>query len=256
VGDTFWTLARIYGVNVQSIVDANPGVNADNLQIGSTLCIPIAPTPPVAPVPPKPTPPPAPTPPMPPKPPVRPITCQEGTLPYTVQVSDTLWKLSLTYGVSVQSIVDANPGVDADNLQIGSILCIPAATTPPVPPKPPKPTPPPAPTPPSCCPSDFAYVIQKCDSICGIARKFYVSVESILKNNPGIDPKCLQVGTCIYVPVNCCGKNTCRYTVKAGDSLNRIANKFSVCPSDLIAANPNIDFKHLVRCQVICIPNM
>ncbi|MFV0400841.1 MAG: LysM peptidoglycan-binding domain-containing protein, partial [Oscillospiraceae bacterium] len=50
-GDTFWRLSRTYGVSVQSIADANPGVNADNLQIGSTLCIPTAPAAPVSPAP-------------------------------------------------------------------------------------------------------------------------------------------------------------------------------------------------------------
>ena len=48
----------------------------------------------------------------------------------------------------------------------------------------------------------------------------------------------------------------CRYAVRAGDTLNSIANQFSVCPPALIAANPNIDFKHLVRCQIICIPDV
>ena len=258
-GDTFWRLSQTYGVSIQSISDANPGVNPQNLQIGSTLCIPAVPIPLV--------------------PPMRPITCPVGTFPHTIQEGDTFWRLSQTYGVSIQSISDANPGVDPQNLQIGSTLCIPAVPMPLVPPIPPitlippavpipsaqpiplvPPIPPDEPLTPAppvlpVFPSEFAYLIRKCDSICGIARKFYVSVESILQINPWINPRCLQAGTIIYVPINCCGRNAFRYAARAGDTLNRIANKFNVCPLDLIAANPNIDFQHLVRCQIICIPS-
>jgi len=356
-GDTFWKLSQAYGVSLQSIINANPGVNANNLQIGSTLCIPTAsvqPAPmnkleaqvsPAATVKPAPTnkleaqvspaataepaptnklesqvspaatAEPAPTnklesqvspaatvepaptnklesqvspaataepvpmnklesqvspaataEPVPmnklesqvsPAATAQPISCPEGTFPYTIQAGDTLWNLSQAYGVSVQSIMDANPGVNAKNLQIGSTLCIPTAPAPKVSPIESKlSTPTKAMTlPASSAPSEFAYLVERCDSICGIARKFYVSVESILQRNPGLNPRCLQAGTYIYIPINCCGRDMFRYAVRAGDTLNGIANRFNVCPSALILANPNIDFGCLVRCQIICIPN-
>ena len=271
-GDTLWNLSRTYGVSLQSILDLNPGVDPQNLQIGSTLCIPTElaaapvsptiptqpasptmptqptsptiptqpvsptmPTQPVSPtVPTQPVFPTMPTQPVSPTVPTQPDTCPEGTQAYTVQRGDTLWNLSQTHGVSLQSILDLNPGVNPQNLQIGSTICIPAASTPSA--------------------GAFLYMIQRCDTICGIARKFYVSVASILRINPGICPGCLQVGTCINIPINCCVGKTCRYTVRLCDTLNGIANKFNICPSDLIAANPNVDFQHLTRCQIICIP--
>ena len=128
-GDTLWKLSKTYGVSVQSISDLNPGIDPQNLQIGSMLCIPNAPMPT-----PMPTPTPTPT----------PRTCPTGSFSYTIQAGDTLWKLSRTYGVSVQSISDLNPGIDPQNLQIGSTLCIPNAT---MPTPTPTPTPTPAPTP-------------------------------------------------------------------------------------------------------------
>ena len=248
-GDTLWKLAQIYGTNVQDILDANPGTDPQNLQIGSTLCIPAARAVPA---------PPAKTAPMASEMP--PVTCPKGTFRYTVRSGDTLWKLAQIYDVGVQDILDANPGTDPQNLQIGSTLCIPAAKAAPAPPAkvaPPAKTAPmvPAAPPTTTAPSRrFAYCIKRCDTICGIARNFFVSVESIINENPGIDPRCLQAGTCLYVPVNCCGKNTWRYTVMAGDTLNRIANKLNVSSSALIAANPNVDFQHLIHCQVICVP--
>jgi LysM repeat protein len=238
-GDTLWKLSQSHGVSLQSILDVNPGINPQNLQIGSTLCIPTAQTV-------------SPTKAAPSTSEILPVTCPKGTFRYTIQSGDTLWKLSQAYGVSIQNIIDANPGINADNLQIGSTLCIPTVQTV-SPTKTVTPTPA-APQTAVASSRHFAYCIKRCDTICGIARNFYVSVESILRENPEINPRCLQVGTYIYVPINCCGENTWRYTVREGDTLNRIANKLNVCPSEIIAANPNIDFQHLIHCQVICIP--
>ena len=109
-GDTFWRLSQAYGVSVQNLVDANPGINADNLQIGSTLCIPANSSSPAS-----------------------PHTCPSRAFSYTIRAGDTFWKLSQAYGVNLQDILDANPGVDPQNLQIGSTVCIPNALTVPVP---------------------------------------------------------------------------------------------------------------------------
>ncbi len=82
---------------------ANPGVDPNNLQIGQIICIPRA---------------------MPPVPP-----CPYGFY-YTVQPGDTFYKLSQRFGVSVEALMRANPGVDPNNLQIGQIICIPRAMPP------------------------------------------------------------------------------------------------------------------------------
>ena len=248
-GDTLWKLSQLYGISVQSIIDLNLGIDPQNLQIGSAICIPTAPTvstvPPVL-APPTPKAPLSKTVPLPKM--NLPITCPKGAFSHTIQAGDTFWKLSQLYGISVQSIIDLNPSINPQNLQIGSTICIPTAPPVSVPPTPK------APMTTESSLRNFTYLVKRCDTICGIARKFYVSVESILRENPSLNPKCLHVGMCIYVPINCCMGNTWRYTVRQGDTLNRIANKLNICPSALIAANPNIDFKHLVHCQIICIP--
>ena len=41
-GDTLYRLSRMYGVAVSDIMNVNPEVNVYNLQIGSTLCIPMS----------------------------------------------------------------------------------------------------------------------------------------------------------------------------------------------------------------------
>lgn len=154
-GDTYFSLARRYGTTVEAIMAANPGVNPNNLQIGQTVCIPRQ-----APFPPcpggnyyvirqgdtlysialryniplsalqaaNPT-----------VDPMRlaigqviclplatpPVTCPTGSIAYTVVPGDTLYSLSLRYGVTVERLIAANPGVNPNNLLVGQVLCIP-----------------------------------------------------------------------------------------------------------------------------------
>ncbi|MDI3270652.1 MAG: LysM domain-containing protein, partial [Bacillota bacterium] len=98
-GDTFYSLAQKYGTTVAAIQAANPGVDPSKLQIGQVICIPQV-TPP-------------------------PKQCPPHTFPYTVKAGDTFFRLSQRFGVSVQALQAANPGVDPNQLVVGSILCIP-----------------------------------------------------------------------------------------------------------------------------------
>lgn len=51
--------------------------------------------------------------------------CPENAIMHVVQAGDTFWKLSKTYGTTVEAIAAANPNIDPLNLQIGETLCIP-----------------------------------------------------------------------------------------------------------------------------------
>ena len=246
-GDTLWQLSQLYGVSVQRILDANPGVNADNLQVGSTICIPAAETAPEElpeavrpeePLPEETLPEPVPEPTRPQR---EPRTCPKGTFPYTIEAGDTLWQLALNFGVSVQKIIDLNPDINVNSPQVGATICIPIVEEKP-----------------ETAPADedqFVYMVKECETLHSIARKFYVSPDSILARNPDINSRNIQPGTLLYIPLNCCASNSFRYVVSAGDNLYRIANRFNVCPASIVAANPNVDFNNLVRCQIICIPS-
>ncbi|MEW6183029.1 MAG: glycosyl hydrolase family 18 protein [Bacillota bacterium] len=112
-GDTFYTIALGFNVSVESLMAANPGVDPNNLQVGQTIVIP-APS----------TPPPPPEPPSPPS----------GGTTYMIQPGDTYSKIALSFNVSVESLIAANPGVDPNNLQVGQTIVIPAPSTPSPPP--------------------------------------------------------------------------------------------------------------------------
>jgi len=162
-GDTFYLLAKRFCVNLDAVLAANPGVDPKNLQIGQVVCIPAV----------KPPPPP---PPPPPKP-----VCP-GFF-YTITAGDTLSELAKRFNTTVKAIIDANPEIDPRNLIIGQKICIPEK-------QPVKP----------CPKGTTPYVIKHGDTLESIASKFNTSVQSILKENPGLDPQNPIIGEHICVP--------------------------------------------------------
>lgn len=154
-GDTFFSLARRFGTTVPALVSANPLADPNNLQIGQTICVPRQPVFPA---------------------------CPEGNF-YTIRPGDTFFALSRRFNVSLDDLVEANPGVDPDRLFVGQVVCIPLAV------------------PPVRCPvGSFTYTIQPGDTLFALARRFNTTVVSIIGLNPGITPEALLIGQRICIP--------------------------------------------------------
>ncbi len=153
-GDTLFLLAQRFNTTVAAIQRLNPGIDPNNLQIGQVICIPGAP----------------------------PTSCPNGFF-YTIRAGDTLFLLSQRFGVSVDAIIRANPGINPNNLQIGQVICIPRPV---------------APIPP--CPNGFLYTIRAGDTLFLLSQRFGVSVDAIIRANPGINPNNLQIGQVICIP--------------------------------------------------------
>ncbi|MCF8002380.1 MAG: DUF3794 domain-containing protein [Halanaerobiales bacterium] len=51
--------------------------------------------------------------------------CPPSYVVYVVRSGDTLWKIARRYKTTVDAILDANPDIDPNNLQIGQKICIP-----------------------------------------------------------------------------------------------------------------------------------
>ena len=108
--------------------------------------------------------------------------CPEGNY-YTIREGDTFYAIARRYNVSVDDMIEANPYVDPDRLRVGQVICIPVAT------------------PPVTCPSGtLAYTIQAGDTFYSLARRFRVSLDALLRANPGINPDALLVGQKICIP--------------------------------------------------------
>ena len=98
------------------------------------------------------------------------------------------------------------------------------------------------------------YKIVSHDTLAKVARKFHVPLRTLLDANPGIEPRKLKIGQTIHIPpppppqANSAVSNSEGtvsgsagtpgiYSVKSGDTLNRIAHKFGTTVRALREAN-------------------
>lgn len=136
-GDSLYKLSRIYGVTLESIMDANPNVNVYNMQVGSTICIPIPveipntnsqsssrpqPTPAPQPIPmPQPTPMPQSTPP--PQPTPMPMPQRPGER-HQVEADETLNSILDRFGMDFDTFAMYNPELMPISLKEGIIVYV------------------------------------------------------------------------------------------------------------------------------------
>lgn len=219
-GDTLYMLAITYNTTVQAILAINPGLDPNNLRVGQIICIPRSTIPP---------------------------TC-DG-LYYVVRPGDTLFSIANRYNVTVAQLIEANPGIDPNNLQVGQLICIPKQT------------------PPIRCPGGTIYVVRANDTLSSILLRFNISVMDLMVGNPNIDIDRLMVGQelCIlpHTDRGCpCPRGTTPYVILPSDVPSGdepvvvfLAEKFDVSVSSILKANPNLAPEDFVAGRRVCIPN-
>lgn len=112
------------------------------------------------------------------------IQCESGSVPYTIRAGDTLGKIASDYNSSVQRILNANPGIRPDFLQVGQQICVPLQLQ----------------YYPSC-PTKNYYVVRPGDTLTSIARYFNISYQQLVYSNYGITPDNIYVDQVICIPV-------------------------------------------------------
>lgn len=173
-GDSLWSISRQFGVTVQNLVDANPGINPNAIQYGQKIMVPdhlstgtgsSATSASAATV-------------LPP-----------GSSTYTVKSGDYLARIASLHGVTVGSIRQAN-NLKSDLIQVGQELIIPGASD-------------------SggssggsdSVPTDAVTVtVQPGDTVGEIARNYDVTVRELLDANGISDPRKLRVGQKLIIP--------------------------------------------------------
>ncbi len=153
-GDTLEKLAVKYKSSIESVQSSNPTVNFNQIKEGQMICISSELS-----------------------------VCPIGSIPYQVKDDDTLGSIATKFYTTVETIIDTNPNIDPNNLQIGQIICI-NEQLPKIP----------------TCPSMNIYVIRPQDTLYSIASKFGITIDSLTRINKGLNPYNLSVGSIICLP--------------------------------------------------------
>ena len=113
-------------------------------------------------------------------------------------------------------------------------------------------------------PGCFVYVVQRFDTLSGIASSYILPVSTVLALNPELaDPRTVVVGQVLYLGRDpmlrlepCPDAPDCvLYVVRPGDGLSTIAGRFDLTLESILAANPEIDDQNAIFSgQVIRLP--
>ena len=161
---------------------------------------------------------------------------QSNPFVHIVKKGETLYGLSKTYGVSQEDIIANNPQVRA-GLKLGQEIVIPQ---------------------PSVKESAneqlnmegnvLYHTIKQGETLYRLSNNYNISIENILKLNPGVSPENFKIGTVIKIVANA-PKTEKRettvtvmksYIAETGDNLKKIAKRTGVDIDDLEDANPNV----------------
>lgn len=217
LGDTLYGISNQFGVSIQDIIKIN-NLNNNNIRVGQELIIPSTPG-----------------------------TNPDNTFIYTVKRGDTLYNIAISYNTTVDKIKSIN-NLSSNSLSIGQKLIIPETYT-------------------SeeelYVPTYISYTVKKGDSLYKIANTYNISVDTLIKDNTLTDTN-LSIGQILNIRTNknevleCFGDlvddSNIIYTVKKGDSLYKIANKYNTTVSLLLKTN-NLSNASLVVGQKLIIPS-
>ncbi|MCD4664953.1 MAG: LysM peptidoglycan-binding domain-containing protein [Bacteroidales bacterium] len=219
--ETLYGISQKYGVSIEKIEELNPDLE-EYLKEGQTLKIPV----------------------------IKKnnsesnIDWQNKSITHTVKYGETLYGIAKEYNVSIGEIRNANPGL-SDILKIGEKLLIPNQeqrteidTKKPVKQKEPE---------------FIEHKVQAKETLYRIAKNYFLSIDSIKKYNPGLISNDIYIGQVIKIPIIKPETNYIIHTSEKKDKLQKIAKKYDVNYSDIIAINPEIDNK-VPKGQTIKIP--
>lgn len=158
-----------------------------------------------------------------------------NTNTYTVKSGDSLWSIANRYNTTANEIKRLN-GLATDTLRVGQVLQIPTSSG-------------------STPNQGGTHTVKSGDSLWSIANQYHTTV-AVLRTLNNLSTDTLRIGQVLKVPTGTTlpptNENT--YTVKSGDSLWSIANRYNTTVDELKALN-NLTSNMLQLGQVLQIPS-
>ena len=96
-GDSFYLIARKFGISVRALMNANPAIAAGRLLVGDILCVPVG----------------------------EGRSCPVGSSAYTVQQGQSVVDVMLSSNVSLRALREYNEDIRLTALRLGDVLCVP-----------------------------------------------------------------------------------------------------------------------------------
>ena len=192
------------------------------------------------------------------------VTCPDGYAAYTIEAGDTLRSIAESRGITLTELLFYNPSLNPYGYKKGDVICVPADSVTDDTPAQPDTGDLPTPALPDDSTTDDTPA-QPGEGLDGLPTPALPD-DSTTDNTPaqpgeGPDglptpslPSTPSVPSTPLIPAAPDCPNGMLYTVQAGDTLRRIAQRFDVTLSELLAANPGQTNARLVIGQQLCIP--
>jgi LysM repeat protein len=200
-GQTLYGIARIYDVPVSELKEANEDWEA-GLRTGQYIRIPV-------------------------KEPEGLLTDEKGTYEgpgsvHVVSEGETLYSISRRYKIGIPEIRGANPGLTSE-LSPGQEIIIPDPEK--------------AEKQEEDEKDYIEHTVKQKETLYSIARKYRVSIDSLIIFNPGLTDK-IFAGEVIFIPLKENPNNYITHRVREKSKLRRIASKYALSVSSIKDANP------------------
>lgn len=95
-GETIYSISKVYGISVDDLIAANPHIRT-RLTAGTFVVIPVSK-----------------------------LSDSDRGVPYVIKSKETLYQLSQRFNVSIEQILELNPGISPTNIKTGETILIPA----------------------------------------------------------------------------------------------------------------------------------
>lgn len=224
-GDTFFLISQRYGISMESLIKYNNATVSTILYPGKTITIPLG----------------------------------NQTI-HTVVSGETYWTISKKYNVDFHKLLSSNNATDKSILNIGDKVIIPAAS----------PSPSPSPNTPQP-PQTRVHIIQAGDTFFTLSQKYNINLTELMKINSANENTVLYIGQKLQIPQTAAPSPSptptpsptpilsptssptpiptprptstkpyityTSYTIKSGDNLWNIADRFGIPVSEVLTAN-------------------